>query len=121
MYDMGAHGQKAYPLESCGIITKDYKYIQCENVSSEPKNSFILDPLALYEHEDNIWGIVHSHPGDENPIPSDEDAPSTVFDEFKFLVGFGTKYFIYWRHKKINTLIYEPFEEKHLDENYPFS
>lgn len=121
MKDMGLHAQSSYPLESCGIITKEFKYIKCDNVSSDPKNSFILDPVALYTYEDDIWGIVHSHPGDENPIPSDEDSPSTVFDEYKFLVGFGTKYFIYWRHKTIDTIIYEPFEVKHLNENNTLS
>lgn len=113
--DMGVHAQSQYPLESCGLITTSYKYISCKNISTLPKESFILDPVSLLEYEDNTWGIFHSHPGDENPLPSDEDLQHTVFDEYKFIVGFANKYFIYWYDNKLSTLIYEPFEVEHLN------
>ena len=38
-----------------------------------PKETFYLDPAALVKHDGNIWGVFHSHPGQENPIPSEED------------------------------------------------
>lgn len=113
--DMGMHAHADYPRECCGLITKDYKYIACDNISMDPKNSFVLDPVKLLEYEDNCWGIFHSHPGDENPIPSEHDMQSTVFDEYKFIVGFNDKFFIYWFDKKLEILRYEPFEERHLN------
>lgn len=112
--DMGIHAQAEYPLESCGLITKDFTYVPCKNISSLPKESFIIDPLALLDHEYDTWGVVHSHPGDENPIPSEKDISSTVFDEFKFIVGFSNKFFIYWFDNKFEILRYEPFEVHHL-------
>lgn len=111
---MGVHSQSDYPLESCGLITKEFIYIPCKNISTLPKESFILDPIALLDYEDNVWGIVHSHPGDENPIPSEKDISSTVFDEFKFIVGFANKFFIYWFDNRLKILRYEPFEVQHL-------
>jgi len=114
--DMSVHAQKDYPLECCGLITKDYKYVECQNVSTSPKNSFILDPLALLEYEDKVWGVFHSHPGSSNPLPSEEDLKHTVFDEYRFIVGFANKFFIYWYDEKLDSLIYEPFQEEHLIE-----
>ncbi len=111
--DMSIHAQMDFPAESCGIITTDFLYIPCENIALNKKESFILDPLSLLEHEDYIWGIFHSHPGSENPMPSEEDMAHTIFDEYKFVVGFANKYFIYWYDKKLEVLRYEPFEKKH--------
>jgi proteasome lid subunit RPN8/RPN11 len=112
--DMGSHSLADYPKECCGIITKDFLYIQAKNISTNPKVSFILDPICLLKNDNNIWGIFHSHPGDENPLPSEEDAKATVFDEYKFIVGFSGKFYIYWFDQKLSLLRYEPFEESHL-------
>ncbi len=110
--DMGRHSLMAYPTESCGIITKSFEYIPCKNISPQPKLSFILDPLAIYKYEDVIFAFVHSHPGSENPLPSEKDIASTIFNEYKFIVGFKDKFFIYWFDK---VLRYEPFELRHLN------
>lgn len=112
--DMSRHAQKDYPLECCGIITSGFEYIPCQNVSTSPKNSFILNPIDLLEYEEYTWGIFHSHPGSDNPLPSEEDIKHTVFDEYKFIVGFADKFYIYWYDHKINALKYEIFSEEHL-------
>jgi len=112
--DMNDHALKDYPRECVGIITKDFKYIPCRNISDMPKITFYLDPAALIKHDGNIWGIFHSHPGDTNPIPSKEDKISAAFNEYKFLVGFDNKFYIYWLDKKLDALMYEPLEEKHI-------
>ena len=111
---MNLHATKEYPRECVGIITKDFKYIPCKNISDMPKLTFYLDPAALVEHDGNIWGIFHSHPGDDNPIPSSEDKVSAAFNVYKFLVGFDNKFYIYWYDKNVDALKYAPFEEKHL-------
>jgi len=110
---LGIYAQNQYPLEACGIITKDFDFIECNNISAKPTVSFIVDPIKLMTHEDNMWGIFHSHPGSEYPLPSEEDLQHTVFDEYFFVVGFVDKYFIYWYDKEKKALIYEPFTEEH--------
>lgn len=105
------HSLMEYPKEACGIITKDFEYIPCKNVSTKPKTSFILDPLAIIKNEDNIWGFYHSHPGSADPIPSKKDLDSTVFSEYKFLVGFAQNTYIYWLQD--NNLKFEKFNESH--------
>jgi len=115
--DMSRHFIKEYPREACGIITTDWRYIPCRNLSLNAKTSFILDPLALLEYEETTWGIVHSHPGSTNPIPSEEDIASTVFDCYKFIVGFANKFYIYWFDKNLNSLIYEELELLHFNDN----
>lgn len=114
---MNAHAMRDYPRECVGIITKSFNYIPCKNLSDNPKLSFYLDPAALVEHDDNIWGIFHSHPGDTNPIPSKEDKVSAAFQEFKFLVGFDNKFFIYWYDQQIDALRFERFEGRHIASN----
>lgn len=108
---LSKHSLNSYPAEACGIVTKDMDYIECKNISPQPKISFILDPVAIYKYEDSIWGFYHSHPGDENPLPSEKDVASTIFKDYKFLVGFKDKFFIYWFDK---ILRYEPFTIKHF-------
>jgi proteasome lid subunit RPN8/RPN11 len=105
------HSLVEYPKEACGIITKELKYIPCKNLSKNPKNSFIIDPLAILHNEDNIWGFYHSHPGSADPIPSNRDIASTVFSEYKFLVGFAQNTYIYWLED--NSLKFEKFNESH--------
>ena len=114
---MNSHALKDYPREAVGIITNDFDYIPCTNISLEPKLTFILDPADLVKHDGNIWGIFHSHPGDEKPIPSKEDKVSAAFQEYKFLVGFSNKFFIYWLDQNLDALIFDKFEEKHLVSN----
>ena len=110
--DMNNHALRDYPREACGVILKDFIYKPCNNISSEPLNSFILDPAAFIKY-DNIWGIFHSHPGSDKPIPSQDDKISAAFQQYKFLVGFNNQFYIYWMDNKIDALKFEPFEEKH--------
>jgi proteasome lid subunit RPN8/RPN11 len=111
---MNAHALTDYPRECVGIITLDFNYIRCKNISTTPKISFYLDPADLVRNDNNIWGIFHSHPGDDNPLPSSEDKHSAAFNQYKFLVGFNNKFFMYWYDQRIDALRYERFEEKHI-------
>lgn len=112
--DMDAHALRDYPRECVGIITRDLQYIPCENISQTPKDTFFLDPAALVKHDGNIYGIFHSHPGSEDPIPSKEDKLSTIFSEYKFLVGFNSNFYIYWYDSAVNALKFEEFKKEHL-------
>ena len=50
--DMNAHAMLDYPRECVGIITNDFKYIPCNNISHIPKHTFILDPVdSLASHD----------------------------------------------------------------------
>ena len=115
--DMNNHALRDYPLEACGVILKDFTYEPCKNLSDYPKDTFILDPAIFIKHDENIWGVFHSHPGSDLPIPSQDDKVSAAFQEYKFLVGFNNKFFIYWMDSKIDALKFEPFEEKHCIAN----
>jgi proteasome lid subunit RPN8/RPN11 len=115
--DMNNHALSHYPREAVGIITKDFLYIPCKNLSNNPNITFFLDPAALVQYDGNIWGIFHSHPGSDNPIPSSEDKVSAAFNEYKFLVGFNNKFFIYWYDSNIDALKFDMFKEVHLVNN----
>ena len=112
--EMNAHAMLDYPKECVGIITNDFTYVPCKNTSPFPKDTFILDPAALVKYDENIWGIFHSHPGDENPLPSKEDKVSAAFQEYKFLVGFNNKFFLYWLDSNVDALMFDEFKEEHL-------
>jgi proteasome lid subunit RPN8/RPN11 len=115
--DMNNHALSYYPREAVGIITKDFLYIPCKNLSNNPNITFLLDPAALVQYDGNIWGIFHSHPGSDNPIPSSEDKVSAAFNEYKFLVGFNNRFFIYWYDSNIDALKFDTFKEAHLVNN----
>ena len=83
---MQQHAEQENPKECCGVITTDFEYVPCKNISLQPEDFFILDPLALVEHMDDCWGIFHSHPVQDNPFPSENDIASTSFEEYNFLV-----------------------------------
>ena len=111
--DMNNHALRDYPRECVGIITKNFEYIPCRNISDIPTLTFYLDPADLVKHDGNIWGIFHSHPGSDLPIPSSEDKISAAFAAYKFIVGFNNKFFYYWYDKNVDALLFEPFEEYH--------
>lgn len=113
LISMGNHSLSEYPKEACGIITKSLEYIPARNVSKAPKNSFIVDPICILEHYDNIWGFFHSHPGSTDPIPSAKDLASTVFDEYNFIVGFGNNFYKYWSLN--GELRFERLNENHIN------
>jgi proteasome lid subunit RPN8/RPN11 len=109
---LGTHSIAEYPRECCGIITTDFEYIPCKNVSTSPKNSFVIDPFKMLEYEDNIWGFFHSHPGSSDPFPSKNDLVSSVFKHYKFIVGFSNAFYIYWLEN--DKVVFERLNEHHL-------
>ena len=114
IYEMQSHAEEDYPREACGVILKDFTYVRADNLSNTPTLTFELDPGVLVKYDDQIWGIFHSHPGSDQPLPSREDKLAAAFAEYKFIVGFGLKYFIYWYDSKLDALKFDKFESKHI-------
>ena len=111
--DMNNHALRDYPREAVGIILKDFTYIPCKNLSTAPLYSFVLDPVAFIKYDNNIWGIFHSHPGADKPIPSKDDKVSAAFQEYKFLVGFNNEFYIYWMDSKVDALKFDQLRKEH--------
>lgn len=52
------------PEEACGVIIDNNTFIPVENVSDDPKSTFVLDHKKWTEimlSSSNVTGIVHSH------------------------------------------------------------
>ena len=111
--DMNNHALRDYPREAVGIIHKDFTYVPCKNLSTAPTYSFVLDPVAFITYDNNIWGIFHSHPGADKPIPSKDDKVSAAFQEYKFLVGFNNEFYIYWMDSKVDALKFDQLRKEH--------
>jgi len=111
--DMNNHALRDYPREAVGIILKDFTYVPCKNLSTAPTYSFVLDPVAFIKYDNNIWGIFHSHPGADKPIPSKDDKVSAAFQEYKFLVGFNNEFYIYWMDSKVDALKFDKLRKEH--------
>lgn len=108
---LGNHSISELPREACGIITKSFNYIPVKNISKSPINSFIINPFDILKYDNDIWGFFHSHPNSPDPIPSTKDLTSTVYTQYKFIVGFANNFYIYWVHN--NELRFEKFNESH--------
>ena len=111
--DMNNHALRDYPREAVGIILKDFTYVPCKNLSTAPTYSFVLDPVAFITYDNNIWGIFHSHPGADKPIPSKDDKVSAAFQQYKFLVGFNNEFYIYWMDNKVDALKFDQLRKEH--------
>ena len=45
--DMNNHALRDYPLEAVGIITKDFDYIPCKNISDLTERNFLFRPCCF--------------------------------------------------------------------------
>lgn len=54
--------------EPCGIITKDFNYIHCQNQHPDPKNYFAFNPGLITDlKSEDILLVWHSHISDTSP------------------------------------------------------
>lgn len=110
---IGKYSQYQYPLEACGIITLDFEFIPSNNLSNNPRHSFIIDPIIVNKYDGNIWGIFHSHTDEKFETPSELDMSLTVYPDIKFILFNNKNYYIYWYDTDKNIKRYEKFNEDH--------
>ena len=79
-----------YPLRNLNLVKNLFIFF---NIAIRSLILSKFKAFCLVRNDNNIWGIFHSHPGEDNPIPSREDKVSAAFQEYKFLVGFNNKFF----------------------------
>lgn len=68
-----AHADACAPRESCGLVVGG-EYLPCRNVAHGDEE-FLIAPEDWADAEDRgaIQAVVHSHPGQEPPTPSQAD------------------------------------------------
>jgi proteasome lid subunit RPN8/RPN11 len=75
--DIVLHADKCAPRECCGLVIRDPsgpKALPLPNVSSDPENSFLLNPRAYvpYLNAGTLLEYYHSHPKDDESFsPAD--------------------------------------------------
>jgi len=82
------HAAHVFPEECCGLVIDNggvLQYIECENKSHQPENSFLIDPLVYARCANNVKFIVHSHPN-RSPQPSEADKASSERAGIPFLI-----------------------------------
>ena len=89
------------PKEACGIVILfkgGYKWIPCNNISTNPTNEFAIAPEDFANAEDmgEIVAIVHSHPnGSSTPSPNDVFCQKQHGVDW-LIIGLKTENDIYW-------------------------
>ena len=83
------HAIKSVPNESVGlvaIVKGKEKYWPCKNIAADPTLHFIIDPddYMQCEDENEVMGIVHSHP--KGGPPSQTDLDSCEFLDLPFYI-----------------------------------
>jgi len=73
------HARLESPKEACGLVVQvgtSAEYVSCTNISTDPENEFILDPLDYVRAQTmgKILSVVHSHK--DNSLPSEFDVSS---------------------------------------------
>lgn len=83
-----AHAARAFPQEACGLIFKTgygYQVLECANMSHQPEQSFLIDPMLYAVHAAHIAAVYHSHPN-RSPTPSAADIASSERCNVPFLI-----------------------------------
>lgn len=83
-----AHAERVFPLEACGLLINtgyNQTVIECENVSHEPDNSFLINPLVYAQWAEQITCVYHSHPN-RSPEPSSADIASAERCNVPFMI-----------------------------------
>lgn len=83
-----AHAERAFPLEACGLILRDaggVRVMECENISHEPEQSFLVDPVIQAQNIGRILAVYHSHPNRSAAL-SQADIASAERCNLPFLV-----------------------------------
>lgn len=74
--------------EACGIILKDGTVLDCENISEDPTQGFVIPATLMLEHEDNLFGTWHTHPGQNANLSMTDDAGFKNWSNLKhFIIG----------------------------------
>lgn len=83
--------------ESCGIIYRDSQklhFLGCENLSSFPKESFILKPSLIVDY--NVKYIVHSHIiGSSKPSSFDKSSSNELCIPFLIYSLIDDDFYLY--------------------------
>lgn len=58
--------------EICGFILKSGEIIECENISTEKLDTWVIHPLSYLKYKKDIEAIYHSHPEGGEPSPEDK-------------------------------------------------
>ena len=45
------YSKSKYPNEACGLILKNDEFIPLENIHSEPKSNFLIDPFDYLKYK----------------------------------------------------------------------
>ena len=49
--------------ERCGFILKNSEIVEVQNICDTPTEGFIVRAEDIIEHQDNVTGFWHTHPG----------------------------------------------------------
>lgn len=49
--------------ERCGFLLQDGSIVEVKNMSTEPKDSYVIDVAEILKYEDRIKATWHTHPG----------------------------------------------------------
>ncbi|MNJ62794.1 hypothetical protein D3C77_586490 [compost metagenome] len=91
-----------HPEEACGVLLGDItadsavidNYLPIRNISSQPRQNFLLDPRQWVTccYNPRLIGLYHSHPS-APPVPSDTDLQQLpLFADLLKLYVIGSSY-----------------------------
>ena len=58
--------------ERCGLVLSDGGIVEIDNVSENPEDSYIMDPVAVLAFLPNTVGTWHTHPKSNNVLSGDD-------------------------------------------------
>lgn len=99
--EMYAHARRARPSECCGLVggrgASAQTIYPARNIAADPLvrceadyRDLLNSQKSRRERGEHLLGIYHSHPFDEDPVPSETDVRVAYYpDVVYFIVGFA--------------------------------
>lgn len=104
------HAYQQFPKEACGLLLDTgygVEVLRCENISHQPEQEFLIDPLVYAQQAERISAVYHSHPN-RSPEPSEADIYSAERCNVPFLiVGLPSEEIYTYTPKGIKPAYYE--------------
>lgn len=72
--EISGHARRAYPDESCGIISQG-QYIEIDNIAADPRKDFKMPSDTMLKYQ--VQAVIHSHP-DGKLCPSEADMQGQI-------------------------------------------
>lgn len=77
---------QASPVERVGLVLKDGTIVELPNISGAPAECFLVDPMDMLAHEEEMVATWHTHPRTSSALSTDDYQTYLMWPELLHIV-----------------------------------